>query len=90
MTLFRVILKYFQKTQFVDLKIYYMFILQIVIFFKEKMAYKYQPIKDEIFVSDTEDGDEEEGEELGEAVQEEFEEVNGFYDLWGGGNLRGL
>ena len=49
------------------------------------MAYKYQPIKDEIFVSDTEDGDEEEGEELGEAVQEEFEEGNGFYDLWGGG-----
>ena len=40
------------------------------------MAYKYQPIKDEIFVSDTEDGDEEGGDEEEEQVQDEFEEVN--------------
>ena len=46
-----------------------------LLYFLEKMAYKYQPIKDEIFVSDTEDGEEEEGEELGDGVQEEFEEV---------------
>ena len=40
------------------------------------MAYKYQPIKDEIFVSDTEDGDEEGGDDEEEQVQDEFEEVN--------------
>jgi hypothetical protein len=38
------------------------------------MAYKYQPIKDEIFVSDTEDAEEDEtGAEDEERTQDEFE-----------------
>ena len=41
------------------------------------MAYKYQPIKDEIFVSDSEEAEEEEVEEEGEEeqIEEEFDEV---------------
>ena len=40
------------------------------------MAYKYQPIKDEIFVSDNEDEPEENGDKGHDEIADEFDQVS--------------